>query len=95
MLVTIDFGSVDKYDEGKARLQVHDLLKTHLKFPDYYGCNLDALYDVLLDPHDPWTVRFLNCRLMWENHALYMEDLKETFADAAAEGAAVSAEWYA
>ena len=29
--------------------QVHDYLKEHLQFPEYYGRNLDALYDCLTD----------------------------------------------
>lgn len=27
--------------------QAHQYLKTVFSFPDYYGCNLDALYDCL------------------------------------------------
>ena len=33
-----------KLDEKKA---AHEYLKKILSFPDYYGCNLDALYDCL------------------------------------------------
>jgi len=29
--------------------QMHHELKNKLKFPDYYGCNFDALYDCLTD----------------------------------------------
>lgn len=32
--------------------QVHDYLKELLEFPDYYGKNLDALYDCLTDLND-------------------------------------------
>lgn len=32
--------------------QTHDYLKERLQFPDYYGKNLDALYDALTDLHD-------------------------------------------
>ncbi len=92
MQVTIDFGNVQV--ENDMRMQVHALLKGALNFPDYYGCNLDALYDVLLDPHEQWDIHFLNCRMLWQHDALFMESLKETFADAATEGAAVSAKWY-
>lgn len=30
--------------------EVHAFLKTRLAFPDYYGANLDALYDLLTEP---------------------------------------------
>lgn len=32
--------------------QVHDYLKEHLGFPEYYGKNLDALHDCLGDLED-------------------------------------------
>ena len=32
--------------------QVHDYLKEKLEFPEYYGKNLDALYDCLTDLED-------------------------------------------
>ena len=32
--------------------QVHDYLKDMLEFPEYYGKNLDALYDCLTDLMD-------------------------------------------
>ena len=32
--------------------QVHDYLKEVLNFPEYYGKNLDALYDCLTDIND-------------------------------------------
>ncbi len=39
----IDFG---KFENAK---DVHAYLKETLSFPDYYGANLDALYDCLTD----------------------------------------------
>lgn len=35
-----------KLDEKQA---AHEYLKEMFGFPDYYGCNLDALYDCLTD----------------------------------------------
>lgn len=32
-----------------GREQVHSYLKEMLSLPDYYGCNLDALYDSLTE----------------------------------------------
>jgi len=33
--------------EVQTKEQLHTLLSKHLNFPDYYGGNLDSLYDVL------------------------------------------------
>ena len=37
----------------------HEYIKKTLKFPDYYGCNLDALYDCLTDLDDE-VIHFVN-----------------------------------
>ena len=39
--VVIDFHDFEN------KQAVHEFLASHLDFPDYYGKNLDALYDVL------------------------------------------------
>lgn len=39
---------VDFHDFESAR-EVHEYLADHLDFPDYYGKNLDALYEVLTE----------------------------------------------
>ena len=38
---TLDFTNV------KYFLEVHYIIKTSLDFPDYYGCNWDAFWDML------------------------------------------------
>ena len=37
--------------------QMHILLAKSLEFPDYYGHNLDALFDCLTDIRRPTTIR--------------------------------------
>ena len=39
----IDFRDVEYY------IEIHEVLKRDLEFPDYYGGNLDALWDCLTD----------------------------------------------
>ena len=42
-LYVVDFRNVEHY------LEVHPIIRDALDFPDYYGCNLDALWDCLTD----------------------------------------------
>ena len=39
----VDFTNVNHY------LEMHAVIKHSLKFPNYYGCNLDAFWDCLND----------------------------------------------
>ena len=38
-----------KLDKFNTKKELHSYLKKKLKFPDYYGENLDALFDCLTD----------------------------------------------
>lgn len=73
---TIDLSGV----QDKAAL--HDLLARSLPLPDYYGRNLDALYDCLLEPHEPWNITFTGCARAEETLGSYFAGFKDTFADA-------------
>ena len=39
----------------------HELLEQTLPLPDYYGRNLDALYDVLTEQSEGWDITFSGC----------------------------------
>ena len=39
----IDFRDIEYY------MEIHPIIKHAMDFPDYYGCNLDALWDCLTD----------------------------------------------
>lgn len=43
----------------KARAELHHLIATILPLPDYYGNNLDALFDVLTEWSDERYIIFL------------------------------------
>ncbi len=53
-LYTLDFSKVKYY------LEFHTVLKKGLDFPEYYGCNWDALWDCLTDMvGDPINIEIL------------------------------------
>lgn len=54
----------------------HDYLMRALNLPDYYGRNLDALYDCLTE---------MECDIELVNADEVDEDIVETFLDAASE----------
>lgn len=46
--------------EIQSMEEVHDLFARGLDLPEWYGRNLDALFDCLTDAHEPLTVRLLH-----------------------------------
>ena len=65
--------------DGKLiKRQGHDYLKKALNFPDYYGKNLDALYDCL-------TEIGVETKIKLNNADFIPQDLLETFIDASRE----------
>ncbi|MDO5860137.1 barstar family protein [Methanobrevibacter sp.] len=56
----------------------HDYLKEALDFPDYYGKNLDALYDCLCEIG-------IETEIILKNSDMVSKDLIDTFVDAANE----------
>jgi len=53
----------------------HREIKQKMDFPDYYGNNLDALWDCLSGHADT------DVRLIWKNHAISKEKLGADYAD--------------
>ena len=65
-------------DGNLIKEQGHAYLKEALNFPDYYGENLDALYDCLTEIGVPTLIKLTN-------EDMVSQDIKETFIDAASE----------
>ena len=64
---------------------VHDLFTRALDLPEWYGRNLDALYDVLTERGEPLRLLVRNQEALAES----AEDLLRTLAEAAAENPAL------
>lgn len=67
-----------KIDGKLIKKDGHDYLKKALNFPDYYGKNLDALYDCLTDIG-------VDTEIILKNKNYVSNDVIETFIDASDE----------
>lgn len=81
MTVVIDGSNI------KDKASLHVLLKQQCKFPEYYGNNLDALYDVLTDRTEPLEIILEHGEELKELLCGYGEAFIETLEDAAASSA--------
>lgn len=69
----------------KNKEMLHDALATSLHFPDWYGRNLDALYDCLTDLQEETEIQFLWKEVMEISLGEYMESLWKVVTIAAKE----------
>ncbi len=58
--IILDFDNVTSVREA------HDYIASKMNFPDYYGKNLDALYDSLTEIGNEVYVKIINCDLLDE-----------------------------
>ena len=75
-------------DNIKTVSDIHKEFGKVISLPDYYGENLDALYDVLTDVKEELGVIVIKNKLLknklgknWENFLLLMEDLNEEISN--------------
>ena len=71
---------------------VQEIVENSLPLPDYYGQNLDALYDVLTEMGDRWHIVIINRDLADDDVQTYIDDLIDTFTDASAVAADLTVE---
>ncbi len=60
----------------------HDYLQKELQLPDYYGKNLDALWDLLSAYYESLHIVLLNAEAIEENLGDYGKKLLQLFDDA-------------
>lgn len=70
---------------SKDKKMFHQHLKEVFSFPEYYGCNLDALYDCLLEITKETEIVLTYFDILEENLGQYAVSLFHTFKDAAEE----------
>ena len=75
MLFTIDLSEV------KNKEELHDVLQEALPLPEYYGRNLDALYDVLTCIAEPVEIRLLNTEAAEAPDRGYIQSFLEVCKD--------------
>jgi ribonuclease inhibitor len=66
-----------------GRAETHDYLKEKFFFPEYYGKNLDALYDLLTSAGEAMTIVLSNGKFIEENLGGYGSALLATIREAA------------
>lgn len=69
----------------KTRKELHSCFARTLHFPDWYGANLDALFDCLTELREDVTVLCFHMELMEKNMGIYAKKMQQVLADAAAE----------
>lgn len=67
--------------------EAHQYIARILRLPDYYGENLDALYDCLAEFNGDSMIIILNSEAIIGNLGEYGERLLDTFRDASLEDA--------
>ena len=81
MLVRIDGAEILSRDD------LHDALSRQLSLPEYYGRNLDALYDCLTELSEPTELHLVHKAELTVNLGIYAEVFETVLRDACAENA--------
>ena len=64
--------------------EIQERIEEALPLPDYYGENLDALYDVLTEYGNGWHIILLNTDDVDDDVRQYVDDMMGVFEDASA-----------
>ena len=69
----------------ETREQLHAALQRDLELPEWYGRNLDALYDCLTDSHEAISIEIRNRDALTAHLGRYAAALEHVLRDAAGE----------
>ncbi len=79
LILNIDGALIGNRDE------LHNTIAWQLQFPDYYGRNLDALWDLLSAWSTPLTIELTNAEVLLQHLGDYGESVLQLFQEAAEE----------
>ena len=68
-----------------SKLSLHEYLKKELNFPEYYGKNLDALFDLLTERREETEIIIENFDKLKEKFGLYADAFLDVLHDASEE----------
>ena len=75
-LYKIDFSNVKYY------MEIHHIIQKALDFPEYYGCNLDALWDCLRDMiGEPIHIEIIGLEVVEKKFGDYASKLLDVFRE--------------
>ena len=66
-----------------SKEKAHEYIKEMLNFPDYYGRNLDALWDLLISCSNKKSIYLLNEEELYKDLGEYGKSIVEVFREAA------------
>lgn len=87
MRAVIDGGALD------SREALHRALKEQLSLPDWYGNNLDALFDCLTSLPEPAELTVLNAGKLRESLGGYVRSLCHVLCDSEKENENLTVHW--
>ncbi len=64
------------------RDELHNTIAWQLQFPDYYGRNLDALWDLLSTWNTPLTIELTNAEVLLQHLGAYGESVLQLLQEA-------------
>lgn len=74
----------------ETKQQLHEIIAESLCFPDYYGKNLDALFDLLTERSEETLIEIENFESLRKRFGIYADAFLDTISDASKENKKVT-----
>ena len=69
----------------ETKLQLHEYIAKELNFPEYYGKNLDALFDNLTERSEETLIELINFEKLRKTFGIYADAFLDVLHDASEE----------